>query len=51
MKFSLEDKKEYAGWLESLIVKEANKPQNIFTVTNIYGLNKDLSDINKQINK
>lgn len=51
MEFSLEDKKDYASWLEGLIVNESNKPENIFTNINIYGLNKDLADINKQINK
>jgi hypothetical protein len=51
MKFSKEDKKEYAGWLEGLIAKEYNKPESIFTIKNTYELTKDLADINKQINK
>ncbi len=49
MKFSIEDRKAYAGWLEGLIVKEANKPESVFTIKNIYDLNKDLANINKQI--
>lgn len=51
MGFSLEDKIEYAGWLKSLIAQEMKKKDDIFRNYNISQLNRDLSNINREINK
>jgi hypothetical protein len=51
MNYSKEDQKEYAGWLKTMIAREAAKPSSVFTLINIYGLNKDLQATENNLSK
>ena len=51
MKFSIEDKKDYAKFLENELKLEKEKTESLFTNFNSFNISKDLVNMNLLINK
>lgn len=51
MNYTKQDKRDYASWLTIQLQNEAKKPETVFTNYNSHNLFKDLTDVNKTINK